>query len=93
MIITDTDGKKWVFLYQHKEAKNRLYQLSSSSFEEKVGAKKIWKLALGSFVKKDEFEALRTTIQNANFMGRSFPENGDECRLYNRIKRKPVEKI
>lgn len=84
LIITDTDGKKWVFLYQHKEAKNRLYQLSSSSFEEKVGAKKIWKLALGSFVKKDEFEALRTTIQNANFMGRSFPENGDESRLYNR---------
>lgn len=21
LIITDTDGKKWVFLYQHKEAK------------------------------------------------------------------------
>ncbi len=84
LIITDTDGKKWVFLYQHKEATNRLYQLNSSSFEEKLGAKRIWKLALGSFVQKDEFEVLRATIQNTNFMGRSFPENGDECRLYNR---------
>lgn len=29
-------------------------------------------MALGSFVQKDEFEVLRTTIQNTNFMGRSF---------------------
>ena len=73
-----------IILYQHKEATNRLYQLNCSSFEEKVGAKKIWKLALGSFVQKNEFEVLRTTIQDTNFMGRSFPENGDEYRLYNR---------
>lgn len=85
LIICDTTGERWVFLYQSAEELDELGNIAKIQGNYCVkGSKRIRKQISGCFCSKQDFGLLQSAIQDTISRREIFPKNGDEIRFCNR---------
>ncbi|WP_080146958.1 ATP-binding protein [Marinilactibacillus piezotolerans] len=73
LLLLDEEDNEWVTLDYYNVLRNTDIELDLSRWEE-FGDQDKWLMAQGYFVKKEEFDLLKSSLMNKNFMGRWFPE-------------------
>ncbi len=81
-LIKDDDGTTWVKLKRYCSSR-KMYG-SYDDYDVDRIIQECWMMAHGYFVRKDDFDAFKKSLKNANFMGRWFPEPHTFHNLYNR---------
>lgn len=74
IVSFDEFNNVWIALEMYSSIKNSDGVIIPVHFDDRTGEQEKWQMALGYFVKKDEFEILQNDLRSKNFMGRWFPE-------------------
>lgn len=74
LIQVDNDSREWVVLYNFKGAKSKPEIKTKERDYNRSGAQNIWRISQGYFIKEKEFDNLKKSLSNKNFLGRWFPE-------------------
>lgn len=85
LVLLDELNNEWIALEMYSSVKNSDDAINPVHFDDRTGEQDKWQMALGYFVKKDEFEILQNDLKTKNFMGRWFPEGRQSISwLFNR---------
>lgn len=85
LIQVDNDSREWVVLYNFKDAQSKPEIKTKEKDYNRSGAQRIWRISQGYFIKQEQFDKLKKSLNNKNFLGRWFPEGyGSVYYLFNR---------
>ncbi|MFR6220911.1 MAG: NACHT domain-containing protein [Anaerococcus sp.] len=85
LIQSDDSSREWIVLYNFKELYSKADSYTKNSEYNRNGEQNIWRISQGYFIKEEEFNRLKKSLINKNFLGRWFPEGYSSIyNLFNR---------
>lgn len=84
LIVTDSQGNKWIALYLYECAKAPSSKASEDSISFTKGTQQIWLLAQANFVRENQLKVVQNYVCSEKFSRHDFPEGSDVYQLYNR---------
>jgi len=72
--IVDSSGQSWILLNQHENTQNEIETDEEHTGGFSEGSQNVWSMSHGYFIRKGDFGKFKANLENANFMGRWFPE-------------------
>lgn len=84
LMVKDSNGNSWTFLYLYDSVKNKTYDDSKNSIGFSSGSQEIWSMTQGYFVFEDQIDILSKYVNSNKFSRSSFPEGADVYQLFNR---------
>lgn len=85
LIQADDSSREWIVLYNFKELYSKADSYTKNSEYNRNGEQNIWRISQGYFIKEEEFNRLKKSLINKNFLGRWFPEGYSSIyNLFNR---------